>query len=129
MLEPRAKTRPGGGSECIGRSDRYPSVARHGRYPQMQLRRSLEDAIIIARVEMLEQPHVRHCVERRATGQYEPVAAGRADETVNDVDEGILEQHLGGRRLVEPFLRIGLVPNVLDTKDRIGVPHILGRYG
>src|SRR6516164_1855929 len=129
MLERRAKTRPGGGSECIGRSNRYPSVARHGRYPQMQLRRSLEDALIIACVEMLEQTHVRHCVERRAAGQYEPVAAGRADETVNDVNKGILEHHLGGRRLVEPFLRIWPVTNVLDTEDRIGVPHVLGRYG
>ena len=90
---------------------------------------SLEDAIIIARVEMFEQTHVRHCVERRAPGQYEPVAAGRADQTVNDVDEGILEHHLGGGRLVEPFLRIWLVTNVLDTQDRIGVPHVLGRYG
>ena len=59
----------------------------------------------------------------------EPVAAGRADQTVNDVDEGVLEHHLGGRRVVEPILRIALVTNVLNTKDRIGVPHIFGRYG
>jgi hypothetical protein len=78
---------------------------------------------------MLQHAHVRSCVERRASGQHQPVAAGHADQTVNDVDETILENHLGGRRLVEPFLRIRPVMDVFDTQDRIGVPHLLRRDG
>ena len=80
---------------------------------------------------MLQHAHVRSCVERRAsspsTSRSLPVM--RISDAVNDVDQTILENHLGGRRLVEPFLRIRPVMDVFDTQDRIGVPHLLGRDG
>ena len=46
---------------------------------------------------------------------------------VDDVNERILEYHLGRRGLVEPFLGVFLVPDVLDPKHRIGIPHVLER--
>jgi len=60
-------------------------------------------------------------------GQHQLVAAGRADQMVDDVDQRILEYHLGGGGLVEPFLGVLLVPDILDPKHRIGIPHVLER--
>ena len=46
---------------------------------------------------------------------------------VDDVDQRILEHHLGGGGLVEPFLGVLLVADILDAEHRIGIPHVLER--
>ena len=93
----------------------------------MQSRAAAELALVISLVEMLEQPHAGDGVERGAAGQHQLVAAGYADQMVDDVDQRILEHHLGGGGLVEPFLGVLLVADVLDAEHRVGIPHVLER--
>ena len=93
----------------------------------MQSRAAAELALVIGLVEMLEEPHAGDGVERGAAGQHQLVAAGQADQMVDDVNERILEHHLGGGGLVEPFLGVLLVADIFDAQHRVGIPHILER--
>ena len=95
----------------------------------MKPRRSTQHAIVVALIEMFEHTHVRDCVERRTSGQNKSIAASRANPEINNVDQRVLEHHLGCGCFVEPLLRIRTVMNVFDTKDSIGVPQVLGRIG
>ena len=68
---------------------------------------------------MFEQPHVAERVQRHAAGQHQPVAAGGAEQMIDDMDHGVFEHQLRRRRLVEAILGVGPVLDVLDAQHRV----------
>ena len=97
-----------------GRADGDAGIAGHRRHPEMQTFLAASRLGEPGLIEMFEQPHVADGVECDTAGQHHPVGAGRAQQVIHDVDHGILEHELCGRRLVEAILRIGAMLDVLD---------------
>ena len=98
----------------------HAGVTRYGRYPKMQPAAAAQLAPIEVFVKMLEQPHIGERIERCAAGEHQSLTLGGADKMSDHMEERILEHHLRCRCLVEALLRILLVTNVFDAKDRSG---------
>ena len=109
----------------VGRADGHTGIARDRRHPKVEPAGASQLAPIEVFVKMLEQPHIGERIERGAAREHQSIAFGGADKVSDHVDERVLEHHLRCGGLVETLLRILLVTDVFDAKDRIRVPHIL----
>jgi hypothetical protein len=61
--------------EHVGGADRDARIAWNRGDPEMEPCVFTERAVVIRRVEAIQQPHIGDCIERGAARQNEPVAS------------------------------------------------------
>src|ERR1051326_77156 len=128
MIEPMAKGRAVPQRKMIRGAHGSARVAGNRWHPKLQTRIALpKGTLVVTLVEILEQPHVGDAIQCGSAREHQFVAAGDADQVLDDVKEHVLVEQLRRGGLVYAIPSDRRVLDILNIEDRVRIPHLLLR--